>query len=65
MIQALLGHLTAGASQRYALDADQRRLASAAVHAIVLPVGIEENAPNTKTARHKGARVPGSAASGT
>ncbi len=64
MIQALLGHLIAGASQRYARGADQRRLASAAVHAIVLPIGIEENAPNTETAKHKRARVPSSTGSG-
>ncbi len=36
-IQALLGHLTAASSQRYARGADQRRLAETAVKAIVLP----------------------------
>jgi integrase len=39
MIQALLGHLTPSASQHYARGAEQRRLASAAVRSIVLPIG--------------------------
>jgi integrase len=36
-VQALLGHLTAASSQRYARGANQRRLAETAVKAIVLP----------------------------
>lgn len=63
MVQALLGHLTPVASQRYARGADQRRLASAAVQAIVLPIGLEENTPNTETAKRKRARVPSSTGS--
>jgi integrase len=43
MIQALLGHLTPAASQHYARGAEQRRLASAAVRSIVVPInGVKE-----------------------